>query len=47
MVYSSNGENALNRQDWPRELWRGIRNAVLMTVPVWLLFYWALGTLLR
>jgi hypothetical protein len=26
-----------------RELWRGIRNATLVAVPVWLFLVWALG----
>ena len=26
-----------------RALWRGIRNAALIAIPTWLLFYWLLA----
>jgi hypothetical protein len=47
LVYTTMGKSALDHNASPRELWRGIRNAVLITLPVWLLLFWAFGFLLR
>lgn len=33
----------LDHDEETRELWRGIRKAVLVTIPLWLLLAWALG----
>ena len=46
--YLSAGETSLDRDNaCTHGLWRGIRNASLLAIPIWLLLIWSLAFVLR